>query len=269
MANWKDGLVLKVVNILLFLDFVYINVYCFIHHLHGHGDPSHFGAATKTFAVWTFIQAFLIGTLLYQFTERGKTVIIDGLPWQFPSLLVLTMAYFIVWINKLYPVAFIVAIHLSILVTYIYFIVKKQYPARNIRDEVVIHVTFSLYHAWTSYILIKAAFDAFEISTYYHQFIYAPNSAVVIALIALQALSAMYAFSSPSDFIGPVVITWAMYGVSLRQDGFYSRAAWVSTIISLVWVGKAAWGLRHRKYSEAGEEIEVTEGEQEPLLGSA
>lgn len=231
------------------------------------------------------MQGFLVSTLLYQFTERGKAVIIDGLSWQFPSLLVLTMAHFVVWINKLWAINLIVTIHLSILTTYIYFIVKKQYPAKNIFEEGksahrhilssipktlitppsavgVIHATFSMYHAWISYILLKAAFEAFD--SHRPPMGNTHRVGLPLAMIALQALSAAYAFSAPTDVIGTVVISWILWGIR-RQ----STIAFVSMWISFVWVGKALWGLRDRKYSKAGGQDIAAEGEREPLLGSA
>lgn len=41
---------------------------------------------TQAFYVWSLIHLLLLGTMVYQFTERGKTIVIDSIGWRFVLL---------------------------------------------------------------------------------------------------------------------------------------------------------------------------------------
>jgi hypothetical protein len=36
--------------------------------------------------VWSLIHLLLLGTMVYQFTERGKAIVIDSIGWRFVLL---------------------------------------------------------------------------------------------------------------------------------------------------------------------------------------
>lgn len=59
----------------------------------------------------------LLGTIVYQFTEPGKKVIIDGISWRFPLLGILNAIYVNLWVSHHYIVAFIFALLVSSAVT--------------------------------------------------------------------------------------------------------------------------------------------------------
>ena len=46
----------------------------------------------------------MLGTVIYQFTETGKRVIIDGIAWRLPLLAVLNAVYVSVWARGYYIV---------------------------------------------------------------------------------------------------------------------------------------------------------------------
>lgn len=46
---------------------------------------------------------------------------------------------------------------------HIYYIVKKYHEPQNTADEVFVHLPFSLYHGWTTVLVILTAFEAFGV----------------------------------------------------------------------------------------------------------
>lgn len=47
---------------------------------------------------------------------------------------------------------------------HIYYVVKKFHEPQSIADEVFLHLPFSLYHGWTTVLVILTAFEAFGIN---------------------------------------------------------------------------------------------------------
>ena len=52
----------------------------------------------------SLIHLLLLGTIIYQFFEGGKQVIIDGIGWRLPLLAVLNAVYVNVWARHYYIV---------------------------------------------------------------------------------------------------------------------------------------------------------------------
>lgn len=62
--------------------------------------------------------------------------------------------------------AFICALFVSSTVTHIYYIVKKYHEPQSTADELFVHLPFSLYHGWTTVLIILTAFEAFGTNAY-------------------------------------------------------------------------------------------------------
>jgi hypothetical protein len=58
--------------------------------------------APWAFLIWSLIHLLLLGTIIYQFTAAGKAVVIDGISWRFPLLVVLNAVYVNLWSKSLY-----------------------------------------------------------------------------------------------------------------------------------------------------------------------
>ena len=154
----------------------------------------------------SLIHLLLLGTIIYQFFEGGKEVIIDGIGWRFPLLAVLNAVYVNVWARHYYVVGTSCASlpsaraasnrnspHRSLCLRalrqlcrhgtlpnpnftsaapadrsrpraapqHIYYIVKKYHEPQSVADEIFIHLPFSLYHGWTTVLVVLTLFEAF------------------------------------------------------------------------------------------------------------
>jgi hypothetical protein len=127
----------QIVNIVVYFLFLGSNIYT----VAGGDDVYHSTKDTYitpawwTFLIWSFIHFLLLGYILFQFTDAGKSVIIDGVGWRFPLLAILNAFYVGVWAKGHYIVAFILALLVSSAVSHIYYVVKKHHAANNLSDE--------------------------------------------------------------------------------------------------------------------------------------
>jgi hypothetical protein len=65
----------------------------------------------------SLIHLLLLGTVIYQFWDTGKAIIIDGLRWRFPLLVILNAVYIHLWAGGHFIFSFIFALLVSSSVT--------------------------------------------------------------------------------------------------------------------------------------------------------
>ncbi|KAJ3553399.1 hypothetical protein NM688_g3637 [Phlebia brevispora] len=102
--SWKDGILLKVVNILVYILFLGSNIYTVAgpSEIYWTGKETYLTPAPWAFLIWTVIHFLLLGTIIYQFTEAGHHSIIEGISWRFPLLGVLNAIYVNLWASHHY-----------------------------------------------------------------------------------------------------------------------------------------------------------------------
>jgi len=134
MANWQDGILLKVLSssfsttstLILARSSTFSRIFCSLvqtstlsplpplsttlekrrtsHPHHGHsssgGLPFRPTGAQLTHMTRSLIHLLLLGTIIYQFTEPGKRVIIDAVSWRFPLLGILNAVYINLWVRE-------------------------------------------------------------------------------------------------------------------------------------------------------------------------
>ncbi|EIW85468.1 hypothetical protein CONPUDRAFT_118366, partial [Coniophora puteana RWD-64-598 SS2] len=263
-----DGIELKIANILSFTFFLGWNAWSkFGLKDKYYGDrTTYITPASWAFLIWHVIHLLLLGTIIYQFTPSGKRVIIDSIGWRFPLLTVLNTVFVGLRATHQWVSSFVFALLVYSSVTHIYYIVKKRHAAPNLGDEIYIHLPFSLWHAWSTFIVIVAAFEAFGIPTYYTAGI-ATEVLVFLSLLFLEFTAIYYAFSTKDgDLPGAVVIFWSIWAVLDRQgwrNDFIYWSAFGFAILSLVWIVRGGVRLFRRIRERS---IALDEAERAPLL---
>ncbi|KAJ7647587.1 hypothetical protein FB45DRAFT_893845 [Roridomyces roridus] len=243
---WTDAILLKVVNVLAYFLFLGSNAYSVAGGAYGLGRESYFTPAPWAFAIWSLIHLLLLGTIIYQFFDSGKGVIIDGISWRLPLLAVLQSIYVNVWIKEHYIVAFVFSLFVSSAVTHIYYVVKKYHVADSAADEILIHLPFSLYHGWSTFLVVLTAFQAFGVDAAAKPAGIWTKVFVFLALFFLEGTAATYSFSTAEgDLPASVAIAWALFAVFAHQtrSSFVHWSALAFAILSIVWVLKGAYGL--------------------------
>jgi hypothetical protein len=249
MSNsWKDGILLKIINIIVYFVFLGSNIYTIASpsSIYYYGKETYITPAPWAFLIWSLIHILLLGTVVYQFFPAGKKTIIDGISWRFPLLGILNAIYVNLWSTNHYVIAFIFALFVSSTVTHIYYVVKKFHVAESYCDELFIHLPFSLYHGWTTVLVVLTAFDAFGVNAITHGAGVWTKVFVFLALFFLEGTAATYAFSTPEgDLPASIAIAWSLWAIFAHQtsSGFVHWSSLVFAILALVWVVKGAAGL--------------------------
>jgi len=269
-AQWKEGLLLKIVNVIVYLFFLGSNIYTIAspHPIYGNIKETYFSPAIWAFFAWSVIHFLLLGTVIYQFTSaHAKAVIIDGISWSFPIVAILNAVLVTVWAHHHYIAAFIVSLFLSSAVSHIYYIVKKNHSAESTGDELFVHLPFSMWHGWTTVLVLLTAFEAFGVDATKHHAGIWTKVFVFLALFLLEGTATAYAFSSiDGDLPGAVVISWTLWAIfdHQRSSAFIHWSALGFAILSLVWVIKGTYGVYCKGTSGR---IALVDEERGPLLG--
>lgn len=245
--SWKDGILLKVVNVIVYILFLGSNAYTIISpkSIYYGGKETYFTPASWAFGIWSLIHLLLLGTIVYQFFPHGKRVIVDGIGWRFPLLAVLTAVYVWLWAKHHYIIAFIFSLLVSSAVSHIYYIVKRRHSPESLNDELWVHLPFSLYHGWTTVLVILTAFEAFGVNAHTHHAGVFTKVFVFLGLLFLEATSAAYAFSSPEgDLAASIAIAWSLFAIFAHQrsSAFIHWSALAFALLSLFWILKSLYG---------------------------
>jgi hypothetical protein len=262
---------LKIVNVVVYLLFLGSNIYTVAapSDIYYTGKETYITPAPWAFLIWTVIHILLLGTVIYQFFPSGKRIIVDGISWRLPLLGVLNAIYVNLWARHSYIAAFIFSLFVSSAVTHIYYVVKKHYTSETLADELFVHLPFSLYHGWTTVLVILTVFEAFGTNALDHKAGVWTKVLVFLALFFLEATAATYAFSTPEgDLPASIAICFSLFAIFAEQksSAFIHWSSLAFAILSLVWVLKGAYGLY--VHSTSGSGIRLEDPERAPLVGS-
>jgi len=268
--SWTDQILLKIVNVAVYILFLGSNAYTVAgpSHVYLNAKETYITPAPWAFAIWSLIHLLLLGTIIYQFFPSGKRVIIDGISWRLPLLGVLNAIYVNVWATQHYIVAFIFSLFVSSCVTHIYYVVKKHHSSESTADELFVHLPFSLYHGWTTVLVVLTAFDAFGRDALEHRAGVWTKVFVFLGLFFLEATAATYAFSTPEgDLPASIAIAWSLWAIFAQQTSskFIHWSALAFAILALVWVFKGAYGLFTKS---RGGHVRLGDEERAPLVPS-
>jgi len=274
-SHWKDGIFLKIVNIIVYFFFLGSNIYTVAGpgHAYEHGKPTYLTPAPWTFAIWSLIHLLLLGLLFFQFTNAGKKIVIDGISWRFALLGIVNAFYVNIWARGGkggFVIAFILSLVVSSIVSHIYYTVKKHHTGGGLAEEAFVHIPFGLYHGWTTVLVLITAFDAFGVNAYTHHAGPFTKAFVFLAEFFLEATAAAYAFSSPEgDISGSFAITWSLFGIWSGQrhpggSGFVSTVSLIFSVLSAFWLIKSVVG---RVQKGRGVHGVLHDEERAPLVG--
>lgn len=105
-------------------------------------------------------------------------------------------------------------------VSTIYYSLRLNYPAKSVSDKLVVHLPFSLWHAYSICIVLLAAFTLFTGHT--HGTGHPGFTVKLLVLIAEGFLAATawgYALSSKEgDIAGSTVLVWFLFGIYSRSS---------------------------------------------------
>lgn len=271
-SSWKDGIFLKIVNILVYFLFLGTNIYT----IAAPGNPysstkeTYLTPAPWTFLIWTLIHLLLLGYLIYQFTDAGYAIIITGIGWRFPIFATLIAIYVHLWASGHYVWAFILSLFVNSAATHIYWILSRDHKAGSWADEIFVHLPFSLAHGWITVLVFVTAFEAFGVNAHTHPAGVWTKIFVFLSLLTLEATAGGYAFGTEEgDLAGAIAITWSLFGIYAHQSlaggsGFVSITSLIFASLSALWIVISVWKL----YKSGGIGQALHDEERAPLINN-
>ncbi|KAL4066929.1 hypothetical protein V8B97DRAFT_1917110 [Scleroderma yunnanense] len=270
--SWSNHLLLKLANIVGAMFVMGGNVYTVISpwDVYYSGKETYFTPAPWSFFVWPLIHMLILGTCIYQFSGRGKEVIIERIGWKLPLLDFLNGMYIYSWTIQEYRYGLVFMIFAVSVVAQIYNDVKDV-QLRNFCDEVLLHLPFSLYHGWTICLVFLSAFEAFGVNAVTTSADPWTKAGVFISLVLLEVVSCVYAYSAiEGDLPACLAITWYLFALVVQQTpertGFIHYSALGAAILSLCWVMRCLIGLelkyrgRHNRFGFGSETTHLLGG---------
>jgi len=242
-----DGIILKVVNIIVYAVSLGSNVYSVAgpEDMYGSSKTTYITPSYYAFYVWSLIHLLLLGTLIFQFTPRGTEIIINSISWRFALLGLFNSVYIFFWSRHWYILAFVLSLLVSATVSQIYYMVKKDHNSKEgWGEELFIHLPFSLYHGWTIVLVVLSLFEAFGVNAHTHKAGIWTKLFVFLAFVFLETTAAAYAFASKEgDAAGAAAITWALFAIFIHQTSskFIHWSAFVFFILSLFAILKSLY----------------------------
>jgi len=179
MANFFT---LQTLNILTYLWFTAANVFAFTLSFgwrdHTDIDPPDqwkygYGIGKETYLTpspWIYAVLFVVhilfaGTLAFaQWSEKGRDILIGGLSYRWPVLMVLSTFWTGTWLRQWYYTSWILAVAVAILAIETSRTIKRRYRLEyelDTKEEVFVHTPFSLFEGWAIFILAVNTFAAF------------------------------------------------------------------------------------------------------------
>jgi len=272
MATWKDSLLLKIVNVLVYLFLFGSNIYASVLPNFNHHDHSNYIAkntyitpAPYAFYVWTIINLGLLGFVILQFFEAGYELAVEHIGWRFAIVGILNALYAHFYATNNYIVAFIVSLFLASSVSTVYWSLRSHKP-QGVGQFFCVHLPWSLWHAWSLILVIISAFAAFGRDASHHHAGVWTKLLVAVALTFLALTSVGYAFhGEQGDIAGAAVIAWTLLGIFSAQHhpAFIHYFALGAFIVSIIAVVKAAYSA----YAGRSSGGLLTDPERAPLVG--
>jgi len=247
--HWFTHLPLKIANVIGAIFVMGGNVYTVISpwDVYYTGRETYFTPAAWSFFIWPLIHMLILGTCIYQFSARGKEIILDRIGWRLPLLDFLNAMYIYSWTIQEYRYALVFILFSVSVVTQIYQEVKGT-ALRNFSDEIFLHLPFSLYHGWTVGLVFLSAFKAFGVDALTEPAGPWTKTSVFAAFFVLQLVDFAYAYSAvEGDLPGCLAITWFLFAVVVQQSkersGFVHWSGLGFAILSLCWIMRCVIGL--------------------------
>ncbi|KAL7008292.1 hypothetical protein EMMF5_002021 [Cystobasidiomycetes sp. EMM_F5] len=260
-----DGLALKVVNVLVFAFFFGTNLYSVL----SPGSPTkttYITPAQYGFYVWTLIDLLLLGTVIFQFFDAGYEPVVEGVGWRFAIIGLLNGIWSTLFHHGHYVIGFIFTLLLALAVSTVYWELKVRHPPKTTASAIFVHLPFSLWHAYSVFLIVLTAFAAFSKDKHHQHASLATRVLAIIALAFLGSTSVAYAFhSSRGDVAGAAVIAFELSAIFVNQT-HPKTIHWVALaafIVSLLAIVKAVF------YTARNPSLVGDDGERAPLIAGS
>jgi len=207
------------------------------------GSPSKITYLTPAqygFYVWSLIDLLLLGTVIFQFFDAGYEPVIEGVGWRFAIIGILNGVWSTLFHRGHYVVGFVFTLLLALAVSTVYWELKVRHPPKTNSAAIFVHLPFSLWHAYSVFLVVLTAFTAFSKDKHSQHATIAPKVVGILALVFLASTSVSYAFHSrKGDIAGAAVIAWELLAIYVNQPHpklihWFALAGFIVSLLAIV-----------------------------------
>lgn len=227
-----EGLLVKILVIVSFVGMIGVNAAAVLLPLNNistkevsHLYPNLFTPAPFTFSIWSIIYLALTGFVIYQInpTKKEKGILTTSLFLKIRFTFIFSCIVNILWIFSWHylNLGLSVLLMLLLLVSLIYVNRLIRTNKLNSRENLFIHIPFSLYFGWITVATI-ANITAFLVAYNWDGFGLSPATWTILILV-IGILVAITVVIQNKDYVYPLVILWAYGGIlanHLSSTGF-------------------------------------------------
>ena len=208
--------------------------------------PSLFTPAGYVFSIWGLIYLGLAAYAIYQILPKQRDKpFIGRIGYWFVSSSVFNILWLFAWHYEQFLLSIVAMLGLlgSLLVLYVRLGIGRD--AVPVLDRALVHLPFSIYLGWISVATIANASTVLVVMGW-NGFGISPElwTAMMVAIAAVLGIAMIW---QRQEIAYPLVIVWALVGISVKQAGvpLITMSTWVSALAVLVALG---WSrLRTRK----------------------
>ena len=172
-SPWENGSLgaIETANVVSYLLFLGSSILTVIppEFVYGHVKQTYLTPNISVFFVWPIIHILLLGTVVFQFTPRGKVVVVNGISWEFSLVNILYTALVITWANHYYGSALTISLFIAYVIGNIYRTLRKDHRPKSMYDELCIYLPFSACQAWAIVMACLLAFQALGVDATEHR----------------------------------------------------------------------------------------------------
>jgi hypothetical protein len=216
--NVRHNILLKLTNVAVFLVFFGSRVYTQLEGGASGAKQTYLSPAPFGLSTWALIDFLLLGYNVFQFWDESSDIV-NGVGYRFSTVAILNTVFLNLYATQHYIAAFVFALLVYSSVSTVYYTLKNNFYVTSRTDAVLVHLPFSLWHAFSLIIVFLSGFTAFTEGVH----VTGPGTFVKIAVVIsegfLTSTAVGYAFyNRQGDVAGAAVITLFLYALFVQQD---------------------------------------------------
>jgi len=194
--------------------------------------PTLFTPAAFTFSIWGAIYLALLGYVVYQAIPARRTdPTLHAISWLFVVSCLSNVAWLLAWhYDLLWLSVLLMAVLLTTLIR-IYSIINSTTQSISIPRRIFLHVPFSLYTAWIVVALI-ANISAVQFEMGWQNLAASEENWTLFKLAVAGTVGATMILLR-ADLVFVLVITWAAFGIAVKQAATPSVAGAATMLVYL------------------------------------
>ena len=193
------------------------------------------------FSIWGLIYLALIAFVIYTVTPKGmQDERIDAMAWWFVAGNLFNTAWILFWHYLQFALTLVAIIGLLISLVAIYLLLGVGKVKRPISERLLVEVPFGIYLGWATVAVVANVSQVLYFLGWRGAPLSEPAWAVIMLVVA-SVLGLLMIFTR-KEVAYPLVLTWAFFGIWVKQSG--TPAVAITALVGAILLAVLALGRR-------------------------